>query len=58
VGKEALVEALARYPTAASALTFFWYASGLGVGEPTEEQIAWAKERVRKSFENKERETF
>jgi hypothetical protein len=41
--KEAFHEALARYPDAKGALTFFWTASGLAEIAPTDEQVAWAR---------------
>lgn len=38
----AMQETLRRYPDAASALVFFWIASGLSFAEPTDEVKAWA----------------
>lgn len=52
---EAFKAALERYPdNAESALIFFAYAVGLGVKEPTVEDIKWAQEAI----DRRDRETF
>lgn len=46
VATDAFHEALRRFPDSHSALIFLWGASGLGWRNPTEEQLAWAREKM------------
>lgn len=42
--KDALAETIRRYPGSEAALTFFYFAAGLSIVPPTDEDILWAKD--------------